>query len=470
MNKNNENNKPINLKDSSHNNYSGFLIVRLSPDAVSTDSNNISELAKKKNSTNLINLFEKYKSADITSRPLVKNTSKAVELENKLDLKNKSSKSSSLHSLTSYWRLDTRKLSESEKQEFIKELKESPEIELVYREKYASDPLANSMVNPYSPSQKYLGPAPVGIDAYYAWSRNNGNGNGVGIIDLEQGWIPNHEDLKDKNPLLIFNDNLDGIGDYKGNHGTAVLGEIIGVDNEVGIIGIAPGISSVRMVSHYEAETNTNGHVADAILASLEVMSPGDILLLEIQKDYYPTEIEPADFDAIRLAVDNGIIVIEAAGNGNYNLDNVTNEEGKKILNKNSPDFQDSGAIMVGASESSLPHNRASFSNYGSRIDCYAWGENITTTGYGDLDNGNGNDNRTYTKQFGGTSGASPIITGAAAILQSIHENELGYRLSSEEMRTLLSNPATGTPQGPAEGHIGIMPNLRLILENLSKK
>ena len=48
MSKNNENNKPINLKDSSHNNYSKFLIVRLSPDAVSTDSNNISELAKQK--------------------------------------------------------------------------------------------------------------------------------------------------------------------------------------------------------------------------------------------------------------------------------------------------------------------------------------------------------------------------------------------------------------------------------------
>ena len=56
------------------------------------------------------------------------------------------------------------------------------------------------------------------------------------------------------------------------------------------------------------------------------------------------------------------------------------------------------------------------------------WGGNIITIGYGDLDNGNGNDNRTHTKQFEGTSGASPIITGAAAILQSIHENEFGYR------------------------------------------
>jgi len=128
------------------------------------------------------------------------------------------------------------------------------------------------------------------------------------------------------------------------------------------------------MISHYESETNTNGHVADAILAALDVMSPSDILLLEIQNDFYTTGIEPADFDAIRLAVSNGIIVIEDIGNGNYNLDNVTNEEEEKVLNRNSPDFQDSAAIMVGALESSLPHNRASFSNYDSRIDCYALG------------------------------------------------------------------------------------------------
>jgi len=50
--------------------------------------------------------------------------------------------------------LDTRKLSESKKKEFIKELKESPEIELAYREKYVIDPLTNSMVNPYSSSKK----------------------------------------------------------------------------------------------------------------------------------------------------------------------------------------------------------------------------------------------------------------------------------------------------------------------------
>ena len=35
---------------------------------------------------------------------------------------------------------------------------------------------------------------------------------------------------------------------------------------------------------------------------------------------------------------------------------------------------------MVGAGSSSFPHERMWFSNYGSRIDVYGWGENVDTT------------------------------------------------------------------------------------------
>ena len=70
-----------------------------------------------------------------------------------------------------------------------------------------------------------------------------------------------------------------------------------------------------------------------------------------------------ADFDAIRLAVAHGIIVVEAGGNGNNNLDTWTNAGGLTILNRSSVNFTDSGAIMVGAALSPLPHNRAGFSN-----------------------------------------------------------------------------------------------------------
>ena len=52
---------------------------------------------------------------------------------------------------------------------------------------------------------------------------------------------------------------------------------------------------------------------------------------------------------------------------------------------------------MVGAGSSAIPHSRLSrptLSNYGNRIDCYAWGENIDTTAT----------NLPGTKQCGGTT------------------------------------------------------------------
>jgi hypothetical protein len=52
---------------------------------------------------------------------------------------------------------------------------------------------------------------------------------------------------------LIFNDNHDGTGGYVGNHGAAVLGEVAGVDNTRGIIGVAPNVASVRTVSWWKA-------------------------------------------------------------------------------------------------------------------------------------------------------------------------------------------------------------------------
>jgi hypothetical protein len=91
---------------------------------------------------------------------------------------------------------------------------------------------------------------------------------------------------------------------------------------------------------------------------------------------------------------------------------------GKHRLNRSSGDFLDSGAILVGAANATLPHDRAGFSSFGSRIDCYAWADSIVSAGHGDLA---GTGNTSYTSTLGGTSGASPIITGAALLLQGVY-------------------------------------------------
>jgi hypothetical protein len=43
------------------------------------------------------------------------------------------------------------------------------------------------------------------------------------------------------------------------------LGEVAADDNTLGVVGIAHSVASVRMVSHFDAGTSTNGHVADSI-------------------------------------------------------------------------------------------------------------------------------------------------------------------------------------------------------------
>jgi hypothetical protein len=359
-----------------------------------------------------------------------------------------------------------------EEEALAKALSTLPYVEQAYVEAPVTDPLVNPADDTYSPTQGYLDPAPDGIDARYAWTLTGGDGAGIAFIDLEQGWVPTHEDLTARAPTLIFGTNRDGVGGYQGDHGTAVLGQVMGVDNALGVVGIAPNIASVRMVSHFDGVTGTALHVADALLAAIDVLTFGDLVLLEVQRSasgygLAPTEIDSADFDTIQLAVALGIIVVEAAGNGSNDLDTYVDGGGNTVLNRGSAAFRDSGAIMIGAAASALPHDRLGFSNFGSRIDCYAWGENVTTCGYGDLANG-GTPQTEYTDTFGGTSSASPIISGAALCVQGIAVDQIGHRFSPGQMRAILSDPANGTPQGGGvAGNIGVMPNLRQIIDNV---
>lgn len=167
-------------------------------------------------------------------------------------------------------------------------------------------------------------------------------------------------------------------------------------------------------------------------------------------------------FQAIRYATQLGHLVVEAAGNGSVDLDNYE-DRGKFIFRRGDENFRDSGALVVGAGSSSVPHYRLSFSNFGSRIDCYGWGQNVYTT-YSDP---SGSTNR-YTSGFNGTSSASPIVTGAALALQGMKRAGSDKTpLNPTLMRAVLSDPSLGTPsRNPGLDKIGVMPNLRRISQS----
>ena len=340
----------------------------------------------------------------------------------------------------------------------VRKLQDLDLIEEAYVEGGPVPPPVYADDDPKAAYQGYLSAAPTGIDARWAWSMTDGAG--IRFVDLERGWTLDHEDLAAAGITVMSGVNQD----YHG-HGTAVLGEVVAVDNtNIGGVGIAPG-ATCRVVSQWRTASTYN--TATAILSAAQGMSAGDVLLLEAQTDFnglrkLPVEVEAAVFDAIRHVTDAGIVVVEAAGNGGHDLDSFVDAANRHVLNRTSADFRDSGAIMVGAANSTVPHSRLSFSCHGSRIDCYAWGENIVTTG----DGWQGTSTTAYTTGFGGTSGASPIVAGAAVLLQSWRKKRQGKVFSPALLRQAMSSANLNTASGnPASDRIGVMPDLRAILE-----
>jgi hypothetical protein len=311
-----------------------------------------------------------------------------------------------------------------------------PHVELAYVEGGVVPPPVHAADDPLSPSQGYLSAAPVAV-------------------------IGAHSFLQD--PWWI-------------GHGTAVLGIVAAVDNDKGVVGIAPG-ASVRVVSQWFDNSGAPFvSTANAVATAIAAMQEGDVLLLETTTPatntkfgLVPAEVEPLVFDLIRAATSIGITVVEPAGNSGSNLDALTDTAGKFVFNRATPDFKDSGAIVVGASSSAAPHSRLGFSDYGSRVDCYAWGENIASCG-GFPFSGIGNSPQTaYTLTFGGTSGASAIVAGAAVLLQSWAVKMLGHTLSPSMLRKLLSDPSLNTHSNvPLNDRIGVMPDLRRIVRHFS--
>jgi subtilisin family serine protease len=299
----------------------------------------------------------------------------------------------------------------------------------------------------YQELQGYLGPAPEGIDAPALW-RQGARGGGVWFADIEGGWNARHEDLPGDRIAHVHGTPIDEPG--WSAHGTAVLGEVVGVDNGRGVTGIAPNVERVFTSSIGSSDA------ADAIDAAADHLRPGDVLLVELQGygprgRFVPVEYWDDIFEAIHVATERGVVVIEAAGNGGEDLAHRA-YRGRFTS-------RDSGAIMVGAGGPAVAgytdRARLDFSNYGARVDVQGWGRKVATLDYGDLQACAGID-RHYTGEFSGTSSASPIVAGAALLVES---NARPAVIAPRELRALLRD--TGTPQtGDTREQIGPRPDL----------
>lgn len=390
-------------------------------------------------------------------------------------------------------------------------IREWSQVEMAY-----VDPLDRSPApinNPFYPSQTYLKPpatAPYpapqgGIDAEFAWTLPGGRGAGQKIVDLERGAKLNHEDLVARNIQTLHGVNQES----SWSHGASVLGILAAVDNNKGIIGIAYELEEVAYTCQLVQLSPEIIDRINAVMAAIQHFTrPGEdafgrVLLLEVHLsagvnpsdtdpltdvndvrwDFMPMETTLADFEVIRLATALGIVVVEAAGNGTNDLDTFQQKmTGSFVLSRTQPGGRDSGAIMVAGSTSTYPYRRNPMgTGFGSRIDCFAWAENVCSSAYSfniHIDwstspptiSTSWDDD--YPSSFSGTSSASAIVAGAVLLVQGAAQASsiLGHRLSPGEVRARLSDPDPSINTRSVNhgvDRIGVMPNLKGILNTL---
>ncbi len=347
--------------------------------------------------------------------------------------------------------------SREEAEELANRLNRLPIIELVYPEPYVelAGIWGKDILTPdFVPQQDYLEASPTGVDAYASWeyADEGSKGENVKMIDVELAWNWDHEDLTEP----FFTGGTPSMGSEP--HGTAVMGEIRGSENGYGITGITP-LAEVGGVA-IDIDDWPDNVAAWFNMASAN-LDEGDVWLIELHGpgpigDYVCMEWWQANYDAIAASTANGRICVEAGGNGSTDFDDPVYE------GKFDRDVRDSLAIIVGAG---TPYEMQPewFTNYGSRMDANGWGSEIVTTGYGDLYGDN--INNYYTADFGGTSGASPMVVGVCVAIQSRYKALTnGEVLTPLQIREVIKE--TGVEPPDPDQYIGPRPNLAAVMEH----
>ncbi|MFE4372965.1 S8 family peptidase [Streptomyces sp. NPDC056835] len=129
---------------------------------------------------------------------------------------------------------------------------------------------------------------------------------------------------------------------------------------------------------------------------------------------------------AVQNSINSGVTYAIAAGNSGANAQNY------------SP-ARVADAITVGATTST--DARASYSNYGARVDLFAPGSAITSAW---------NTSDTATSSISGTSMATPHVAGAAAVYLAGHPTatpaQVSTALVNGATNGVVTNPGTGSP------------------------
>ena len=265
--------------------------------------------------------------------------------------------------------------------------------------------------DPYLSNQWYLSP----IEALKAWDTTTGSSQVI-VAVIDDGFDMVHEDYAAK---IVSAYDFGGNDDWPAassweDHGTAVAGVAIAIGNNgKGVAGVCPACSFMPV---------KQGQTDYSIVAAFaHVGDKGAHVVNNSWGFYYPSQTIQ---NAITGLSKNGrggkgTMVVFASGNENQNIDAVQDISATD------------GAVSVAAA--TQWDTKANYSNWGKSIDIGAPADGQYTT---DKTQG-GYSNGAYTGSFGGTSGASPVVAGAAGLIFSLDPN-----MTETTARNLMLNSA----------------------------
>ncbi|MBX4191185.1 MAG: S8 family serine peptidase [Candidatus Doudnabacteria bacterium] len=262
-----------------------------------------------------------------------------------------------------------------------------------------------------------------------AWDYSVGSSNVIVAI-IDTGIHASHIELNDgrvmegydtvKNIPIVANSNSDDNG-----HGTAVAGVIGAIPNNFkGLSGIAWNVKLMPVKALNADGSGDLSAVAAGIVWATD--HKANIINLSLGGPGYGSDATLSN--AISYAYDHGTLIVAAAGNDTAN--HGVNLDSSPVY----PVCGDNGKDMVlGVAATDVNDQKASFSNFGaSCIDISAPGKKIITSAF--LPSEPENNILIYGS---GTSLATPIVTGIAALLKSQNNN-----LSNIDIRNIIERSA----------------------------
>lgn len=249
--------------------------------------------------------------------------------------------------------------------------------------------------------------APSLLKLPQAWELTRGSSS-IKVAVIDSGIDPTHEDLKENISPIGYNfiSNTTDTRDEYG-HGTMVAGIIGAIGNNQ--TGIAGASWFVTLIPIKVINRNGVGNVSDVAKGILYAVQNGaKVVNLSLGFTTRSSLLE----DAIKTALNAGVIVVAASGNSG-NKDNLVEYPAGY-----------SGVIAVGSIDSTIV--RSFFSSYGPHISVVAPGSNIFSTKTGNSYGPNS-----------GTSYATPWVTGILALALSQKS------LTPSDAKALIENTAT---------------------------